>query len=582
MLRCENLTVRPAGDASAAPILNHVSVAFQPRAMNALIGPSGCGKTTLVKAMLGLAPVEAGGGVWLGGERISRPEELVGRVGFAPQFSIAQPKLTVEETLRYALELCVADTSVRAARLGNVLGVVGLAEHRHKRVESLSGGQLRRLGLGLELTVDPPTLICDEVTSGLDPISENQILELLRGLAERRGKTIVCIIHNLAKLSGFEWITVVYAGEVVFQGRYEALQGYFAITDPLHLYEILNAQPGDYWSRRWREANGPALAADRERWDTDGAATAGEPPPSPHIPAAATGPVAPGRLPSAAAQFGTLLRRKTRLFMRDHGYLSLMLAITFGFPVMVVIFALSGLPQISSPSLLQPQGASVEAIRAQLNYAIEAAKTSSLVTGLIMFQVILLTLMGANNAAREIAGERLLYEKERLTGLRPSAYAASKLVFTGLLALFQGVWMTGFVKVICVMPGPWLAQTAILALACLAMTWVCLAFSALMASPEKASTLSIYLVGFQLPLSGVVLALPSYLVWVCRPFINAYWGWAGYLYSMEQTRLYDAFTYTNPNTWVADTAQAGAVLAGHAVIGAAIAWWGCQRRRWTA
>jgi hypothetical protein len=259
-----------------------------------------------------------------------------------------------------------------------------------------------------------------------------------------------------------------------------------------------------------------------------------------------------------------------------------MLAITFGFPVMVVIFALSGLPQISSPSLLQPQGASIEAIRAQLNYAIEAAKTSSLVTGLIMFQVILLTLMGANNAAREIAGERLLYEKERLTGLRPSAYAASKLVFTGVLAIFQGVWMTGFVKVICVMPGPWLAQTTILALSCLAMTWVCLAFSALMVSPEKASTLSIYLVGFQLPLSGVVLALPSYLVWVCRPFINAYWGWAGYLYSMEQTRLYDAFTYTNPHTWVADTAQAGAVLIGHAVLGAAVAWWGCQRRRWTA
>ncbi|MGA2053435.1 MAG: ABC transporter ATP-binding protein, partial [Opitutales bacterium] len=217
MLRCRNLTVRPEGDASAKPILDRATVTFQAQGMNALIGPSGCGKTTLVKAMLGLVPVDPDGEVWLGEERIAKPEDLLGRVGFAPQFSIAQPKLTVEECLRYGLELTVADAAVRVERLERVLGVIGLAEHRHKRVESLSGGQLRRLGLGLELTVDPPTLICDEVTSGLDPLSESTILDLLRGLVQEQGKTIVCIIHNLGKLSCFDWVTVVYAGEVVFQ-----------------------------------------------------------------------------------------------------------------------------------------------------------------------------------------------------------------------------------------------------------------------------------------------------------------------------------------------------------------------------
>ncbi len=169
----------------------------------------------------------------------------------------------------------------------------------------------------------------------------------------------------------------------------------------------------------------------------------------------------------------------------------------------------------------------MEAIKMQFDYAVAAAHTSSLITSLIMFQVILLTLMGANNGAREIAGERLLYEKERLAGLRPGAYAASKLCFTGVLAVFQGVWMTFFVKMICVFPGPWDVQVVTLALVCAAMTWVCLAFSAWMSSAEKASTLSIYLVGFQLPLSGVVLALPVYLVWLFRPFINAYWGLGG-------------------------------------------------------
>jgi len=560
MLRCRNLTVQPESDGHAPPILDHATAWFRPGKMNALIGPSGCGKTTLIKAMLGLVPTQPGGEVWLGRERITRPEELTGRVGFAPQFSIAQPKLTVEECLRYGLELGVADLATRTERLERVLRVIGLAEHRHKRVESLSGGQLRRLGLGLELTVDPPTLVCDEVTSGLDPVSENTILDLLAGLARDRGQALVCIIHNLAKLAYFDWVTVVYAGGVVFQGEPAALGEYFGITDPLRLYETLNARPAAHWRERW--------AAAPERGDAPDAV-------------ANVTPAAPPPPPGAASQFATLLRRRAVLLLRDHGYFSLILAITFGFPVMVVIFALGGLPQLSAPSL-QPQGGTLEAMQALVAYGKEAVHTSSLVTGLIMFQVILLTLLGANNGAREIAAERLLYEKERLTGLRPDAYTLSKLVFTGALAAFQGCWMTAFVKVICAFPGPWATQLLVLALVSVAMTWVCLAFSALMVSAEKASTLAIYLVGFQLPLSGVVLALPAWLVWVCRPFINAYWGWAGYFSSMAQSRLYDAYTYTNPQGYVSDALTSAAMLAAHALIGAGLVWWGCRQRRWNA
>jgi ABC-type multidrug transport system ATPase subunit len=527
--------------------------------MNAIIGPSGCGKTMLVKAILGLTKVDEGGEVWLDNARITRPEDLLGHVAFAPQFSIAQPKLTVDECLRYGLELTLADVAARHERLEYVLGVIGLAEHRHKRVESLSGGQLRRLGLGLELLVDPPTLICDEVTSGLDPYSESTILDLLRGLCQQRGKSLLCIIHNLAKLSYFEWITVLNSGDVVFQGTLEELHAYFNIPDALRLYDALNSQPPAFWRDRWAQVsatNNPSNAA---------APTAIQ----------ATAPPAPGAL----SQFLTLVRRRIRLLFRDYGYLSLVMAITFGFPVMVVIFALDGLPQIAAPPM-RPAG--IEALQQQIDYTVAAAHTSSLVTSLIMFQVILLTLMGANNGAREIAGERLLYEKERLVGLRPGAYVGSKLFFTGLLAAFQGLWMTAFVKLMCVFPGPWLVQSISLALVAVAMTWVCLGFSAWMSSAEKASTLSIYLVGFQLPLSGVVLALPVYLVWIFRPFINAYWGWAGYFKSMAQEHLYDAYTATNPGTLIPDSSVAMLVLLAHALAGAMLVWWGCRRRLWNA
>lgn len=551
MLRCEKLTVRAGGNGPV--ILREASADFLDGGLNAIIGPSGCGKTTLMKAMLGILPSE--GEAYYGDQRITRSEDLVGRVGFAPQFSIAQPKLTVEESIRFTLQLNVDDAAQRTERLENILRTIGLAEHRDKRVESLSGGQLRRLGLGLELTLDPHCLICDEVTSGLDPLSEDQILALLRTLSERDGKTFLCIIHNLAKLELFDRITVVYDGDVVFQGNNDELCDYFGIPDALHLYDLLNQQPLSHWQERWAQAKSSL-----------------ETPPAQPPPAATVG------RPGVMTQLATLIRRRLLLFFRDTGYLWLTLAITFGFPCLVVIFALDGLPQIETLSL-EREGGIIERLEEEAEVGIEKMQTASLVTGLIMFQVILLTLMGSNNGAREIAGERTLYEKERLSGLSVGAYAVSKLLFAGVLAALQGAWMTAFVKVICQFPGPWLWQTLVLAAVCVSMTLVCLGFSALFRSAEKASLLSIYLVGFQLPLSGVVLALPDYLIWVCRPFINAYWGWAGYMSSMIDSPIFDAFRYANDD-WIATPPLALAVLAAQGFVGVVMVAIGCNQKQW--
>ena len=72
------------------------------------------------------------------------------------------------------------------------------------------------------------------------------------------------------------------------------------------------------------------------------------------------------------------------------------------------------------------------------------------------------------------------------------------------------------------------------------MGWVALGFSAVLDSAERASLASVYLVGFQLPLAGIVLKLPEWLEWICRPFINAYWAWSGMVNTMLDSRYYDA------------------------------------------
>lgn len=554
MLACEDLTVS-FGDKDA-PVLKGVKAVFEPASLNAVIGPSGCGKTTLMKAMLGILPAESGR-VFCGKNEVETADELVGRVGFAPQFTTAHEKLRVEEAIAYALDLFVTDASLKTSRLNSILEIIGLEPQRQQLVSSLSGGQLRRLGLGLELVSDPVCMICDEVTSGLDPRSEDQILELLQKLSRKRGKTFINIIHNLGKLSYFDSITVVFEGDVVFQGTLKELLFYFSLEDPMLLYDRLNEQPLEYWQEHWREYSAGMISkAEHTRLS---------PPPS---------------LPSGFSQMLTLLQRRFLLFVRDRGYLLMTFAIMLGFPCVVTLFALGGLPDIAKLALDQGSMDMFNRMREEMQFQISAARTGSLVTGLILFQVILLTLMASNNGAREIASERRLFEKERLNGLRAGAYAVSKMLFVTVLAIAQGTVMTVFVKYVCEFPGALWLQWGVLCLCCISMSFVCLGFSALARSSERASLLSIYLVGFQLPLSGVVLALPEALVWVCRPFINAYWSWVGYISSMQDSPLYMAVQLSGQEQSFASTGITAMVLVIQALVGALMVFWGCQNKHW--
>ena len=554
MFRTEDLTVTtPDGGKT---LLAGVWAEFPRVGLHAVVGPSGCGKTTLVKALLGLVPRT--GRVEFAGHEVNEPGDLVGRVGFAPQFSIANPKLTVEESLAYALELLVADDAAREARMTTILEIVGLGAARQTRVENLSGGQLRRLGLGLELVNDPDWLVCDEVTSGLDPRSEDQILEVLRTLARERGKSFICIIHNLAKLRGFDRITVLGQGVLLFQGSYPEFLAHFKIEDPLHLYERLNEQPVEAWQAEWH--GHPANDSGREL----------------HADNPMDGPPVPP--PGMVAQVWTLLRRRWRLFWRDRGNLVSMGGITFGFPVLVAIFALGGLPQIGAMALDSTAGF-LETLQQSMRHQREATQAANLVVGLVLFQVILLGLTGANNGAREIAAERMVSEKERMNGLRPVAYALSKVIFFAGLAGAQGVWMAVFVKLVCRFPGHWWAQVTTLGLSCMAMTLVALGISATARTAERASFSSVFLVGLQLPLSGVVLALPGYLLWICRPFVNAFWSWAGYFNAMTSSRLYDAFRLGNER-WLPTAEISLAVLALQSLAGVGLIIYGCRRLRW--
>jgi hypothetical protein len=284
------------------------------------------------------------------------------------------------------------------------------------------------------------------------------------------------------------------------------------------------------------------------------------------------------RLPGAFSQFWVIFERRWRLFFREKSQVVLQLSLLFVFPCLVVLFAYQGLPQIQNPEMMLRRDV-VKELQEMVQFTIQSSQVGGLVSGLIMFQVILLTLMGSNNSAREVVAERLIFEKEKLAGLRPASYVMAKVAFLAILVAAQSAWMCIFVKVICGFPGDILLQLIFLFLANAAVTSICLGVSCWARTTEQASLISIYLVGFQLPLSGVILALPEPLGALVRPTIAAYWSWSGMLQTMKDTRFYD-LVVSITLTPVSTISQSLLVLVAQVVLGLALAFAGASRRRW--
>lgn len=576
----------------------------------AIVGPSGCGKTTLLKVIAGIAEQTDGDLRWEGHDLKEEEDLHPGELGYVPQFSVAHELLTVEECVvsSMALRTQLPGTEDFEPRLEQILTLTGLTELAGRQVKVLSGGQKRRLGLALELVTNPCLLLCDEVTSGLDPKSEGEITQLLRVLSrENPRRLVVNVTHSLASLDAFDSVLVMYQGRLVYHGPPRALCHYFSCEHPEEVYLRLTKRSPKGWAESWArhcEAYMALLRNDDQK-DTSGTSTADLAVADDDDDLLSASSAAPGKvslheerveaskahaapafeqiasedLPGFLTQVRVLLQRRWLIFRRDRGQLWLHLAMLLGFPLLVVIFALDGIKPLKQLSQRQDSDMLYE-LQRQAAYQLDQLHAGSLVSGLIMLQVVLVTLMASNNAAREIAGERLILEREKLGGLSALAYVTSKVLYLGVFVLAQAVWMGVFVDMIIGgLPGSFLMKLLLLVMASAAMTAVCLGISALSRSPEKATILSIYLVGFQLPLSGAVLSLPDWLEGAVNPFIVAFWSWSGSLHTLRDTGFYDAVKKVTETAIIAPELAAFVLLA-HVLIGLSMAYVGAKGSQW--
>jgi len=563
LLRLQDITLEITQGVAPQRLLHELSLDLPGGHLAAIVGASGCGKTTLLKVIAGIMEQTTGTVTWRD-RNLAEKDLTPTEIGYVPQFSIAYEHLTICESMENALRLRVVGLfpGERRQRIERILREVGLLNIAQRQVRVLSGGERRRLSLALESVTEPALLLCDEVTSGLDPKAEEEVVELMHRLSRENNRLVISVTHSLRQLDRYDSVAVMYQGCLVYHGSSRNVARYFGVEQNSQVFTELAKRPALEWHALWLKY--------RNQYSL------------PLMPVAE--PVTPEekepeeQTPSALTQFWVLWRRRTTIFFRDRGQLWLHLALLFGFPCLVIIFALHGLPQMQSLSMGNDVGP-VQQLKETTGYIISSSRVGSLVSGLVMFQVILLALMASNNAAREVAAERLIFEKEKLGGLRPISYLASKTLFLAMLVAAQSIWMAAFVTFVCRFPGDLTVQTCLLLLGNAAITAVSLAISSLLKSPEQASLVSIYLVGFQIPLSGAFLALPDVLGKLSRPFIAAYWSWSGVVETMRETRFYDAVLMVT-QTDLAGIPLCFWALAFHVVFGLLLAYIGCRQSRW--
>jgi len=560
-LRIKDVSMTAAG---GRELLADISFEVKRGDFVAIVGPSGCGKSTLVRALSGTLVVTKGSVILNGYSVAEMQNHYPLAIGYLPQFAAFHDCLDVEENLNDTASLRLphgVSQATKAQWLRHIVGLSGLDSLLSQRCGTLSGGQRRRMALAEALISDPSFLFLDELTSGLDVYSDQEIMLWLRELAHNHGKVIVLVTHAIYHLHYCDSIIFLHDGKLVHHGSCKLLlerHGVSDITEVFALYQ--KGQASGTQDLPWKCPPIDLAYRNVERADASEAVL-----------------LKTAKPPYGFWQFPTLLHRQIRLFGREKSQIGLHLALIVTFPCLVAVFAIHGLPQVRTLTL-SLQTNIVGTLQEQLFYLKESFHAASVISGLAMFQVVLLTLIGANNGAREIAKEEEILKKELRAGLSPTAYVSTKFLQIAGLCLIQAFWMAWFVKTICGFPGQIIEQFTILFIAVLAMSTTCLAISAASPSPERASLLAIYLVGFQLPLSGAALALPEWLSNVCRPFIVAYWGWSGYLQTFQSTRHYDIVKQST-HTTIADYRVSLIVLSLHVTLALGLAVFFVGRKR---
>ena len=482
-------------------IIQDISLAFQPKEFIVVVGQSGGGKSTLVDAISGYRPATHGRIIVNKNIDVYKEfDSIRSTIGYVPQKDIIHMELTTFQALDYAAQLRMpADTSKeeRIKRIEEVLQDLDLAHRRDTQISQLSGGQQKRVSIGVELLTKPGLFFLDEPTSGLDPGMETELMKLMRRLADQ-GRTIIMVTHATKN--------VMLADKVVFLARGGFLTWFGPPEEALeyfdkyrterdrranamefdHIYTLLDKEElgtGAQWAERFRKdpAYQKYISKPLKDESTDQKT---------EKPRTVSRPLAQRSQVSALRQFFILSHRTVRILARDRFGMALLLLTA---PLMASLdFVLaSGIGR-------NPLGFVGGNFNNVIITLIVLSNTTILVGGLAFM--------------RELVKERDIYRRERMVNLQLSSYIMSKIWIALLLAIYQAICYTVIRYLAFDIPGGFeekLFFFITVYLLIVAGMMIGLFSSALAPNANTAPLLLIMFVIPQMVLSGALVPLPD-------------------------------------------------------------------------
>jgi len=498
-------------------ILQNISLAFQPREFIVVVGQSGGGKSTLVDAIAGYRPATHGRVLVNEIDAYRNFDAIRSDIGYVPQRDIIHMELTVFQALDYAAQLRMPPDTAPAERHKRVMEVLDdldLAHRKDVQISGLSGGQQKRVSIGVELLTKPGLFFLDEPTSGLDPGTETALMQLMRRLADQ-GRTIVLVTHATKN--------VMLADKVIFLAR----GGYLAWFGPPdealryfdqyrsererragemefdQIYAILDdpgkGSPMD-WAKRYQSQ--PAC----QRYIVQPLESKGQIVPVAARPARTGGRRVLRRV-SSPRQFFILSARNLKILTRDRFSLFLMLAV-------------APLASLTLDLILR---------------VLQGPNPFDFVTGnaanvlFILFLPTIYGVMGGGLAQmREIVKEQDIYKRERLVNLKVFPYVLSKVWVAALLSLYQAAANILILYLVFDMPGgavEFVLMYITLALVTMAGMMLGLFVSALAPNANAAPLFVFFLLVPQIVLGGALVALPPF----ASAITSTRWGFEAFM-----------------------------------------------------
>uniref|UniRef100_A0A8D8I2D0 ATP-binding cassette sub-family G member 4 n=1 Tax=Culex pipiens TaxID=7175 RepID=A0A8D8I2D0_CULPI len=223
---CYTVPQQQRGGSDKKQLLKNISGTFRSGRLSAIMGPSGAGKSSLMNVLSGFKTSGVKGRILINNEVIERAKYRQ-LVAYTTQDVPLLQNITVQETLHYAADLKLPSRVTRIHKtkiVNDIIALLGLEKCAHNQARNLSGGERKRLSIGLELVSNPKIMFFDEPTSGLDSESSYQVIRYMKELA-RQGRCVVSVIHQPSSelLELFDDLYVVADGRCMYQGALEDL-----------------------------------------------------------------------------------------------------------------------------------------------------------------------------------------------------------------------------------------------------------------------------------------------------------------------------------------------------------------------